>query len=101
MSKKLIESMKEALDYARGNHENSRETKIRVYEPIKFPESIDVQDLRKNLHMTQAEFALRFGFNINTLRNWEHGRRHPDRAVMAYLYVISKNPTLVEESLRK
>jgi putative transcriptional regulator len=93
--------MQEAIDYAKGDKSKCRETKIRVSESVEVPETIDVQSLRKCLHMSQAEFASRFGFNLNTLRNWEHGRRHPDKAVLAYLCVISSNPQLVEDSLRK
>ena len=99
MTSRLIRSMQEAIDYAKGDKAKCRETKIRVFESVKVPETIDVQSLRKCLHMSQAEFAARFGFNLNTLRNWEHGRRHPDKAVLAYLCVISNNPQLVEDSL--
>jgi len=49
--------------------------------------------------MSQAEFAARFLFNLNTLRNWEHGRRIPDMATKAYLYAISKNGELIEQVL--
>lgn len=101
MTSELIKSMQEAIDYAKGDKSKCRETKIRIYDPVEVPENIDVQSLRKCLHMSQAEFAARFGFNLNTLRNWEHGRRHPDKAVLAYLCVISSNPDLVENSLRK
>jgi putative transcriptional regulator len=100
MTSRLIKSMQEAIDYAKGDKDKCRETKIRVSEAFEVPETIDVQSLRKCLHMSQAEFAARFGFNLNTLRNWEHGRRHPDKAVLAYLCVISNNPQLVENSLR-
>ncbi len=100
MAKRLIQSLQEAVEYAKGNKAQGYETKIKVSEPVEIPDMIDVQSLRKCLHMSQAEFAARFGFNLNTLRNWEHGRRHPDKAVLAYLCVISKNPKLVEKSLR-
>ena len=35
------------------------------------PEAIDVKAIRTKLHMTQEEFAGRFGFSVNTLRHWE------------------------------
>jgi len=100
MTKRLIQSLQEAVAYVKGDKTKGHATKIRVSEPVKVPDTIDVQALRKFLDMSQAEFAARFGFNLNTLRNWEHGRRHPDKAVLAYLCVISKNPQLVENSLR-
>ncbi len=100
MAKRIVQSLQEAVSYAKGDKTKGFETKIKISEPLQLPDTIDVQSLRKLLNMTQAEFSVRFGFNLNTLRNWEHGRRHPDKAVLAYLYVISKNPTLVENSLR-
>lgn len=57
----------------------------------------DVKDIRKSLEMSQAAFAARFGINLSTLRNWEHGRRVPDIATKAYLHVISQNAELVEK----
>lgn len=100
MDKGLVQSMKEAVAYMKGDKSKGYETKIRVFEPVKIPERFDVQSLRKDLRMSQSEFACRFGFNVNTLRNWEHGRRNPDKAVLAYLCVIAKNHELVETSLR-
>lgn len=100
MAKKLIQSLQEAVDFAKGNKTTVRTTKVAVAEPVKIPEHFNVQRLRKRLHLSQVEFASRFGFNLNTLRNWEHGRRQPDRAAVAYLCVISKNPEMVEHTLR-
>ena len=100
MTSRLIQSIQEVIDYTKGAKDKCRETKIRVSEAFEVPEKIDVQSLRRCLHMSQAEFAARFGFNLNTLRNWEHGRRHREKAVLAYLCVISNNPQLVEKSLR-
>jgi putative transcriptional regulator len=94
--------MQEAIDYAKGDKDKCRETRIKVSHPIdEIPDMIDIQSLRKCLQMSQTEFAKRFGFNLNTLRNWEHGRRHPEKAVLSYLCVISNNPQLVENSLHK
>lgn len=100
MTKRLIESLQEAVAYAKGDKSKGYETKVSVSPPVEIPEAIDVPSLRKRLHMSQAEFAACFGFNLNTLRNWEQGRRYPDKAVLAYLCVISRNPRLVESSLR-
>jgi putative transcriptional regulator len=50
--------------------------------------------------MTQKEFAERFGFNINTLRHWEQGRRVPEGPTRAYLTVIAREPQAVEKALR-
>ena len=61
---------------------------------------VDVKTLRLRLQLTQEQFALRYGFNITTLRQWEQGRRHPDKAARAFLSVISLSPDVVSDALR-
>jgi putative transcriptional regulator len=53
---------------------------------------VDVQALRVHLGMTQEQFALRFGFDLDAVKNWEQGRRTPDRAVSSYMRVIARQP---------
>lgn len=59
---------------------------------------IDVRELRSRLKLTREEFALRYGFEVETLRNWESGRREPDKTARSYLRVIEQEPELVEEA---
>ena len=54
--------------------------------------SVDVKGLRMRLAMTQEQFALRYGFELDALQNWEQGRRTPDRATIGYLRVIDRLP---------
>jgi len=51
-----------------------------------------LRQMRTDLGLTQEQFALRFGFDLDALQNWEQGRRKPDRAISAYLRVIARNP---------
>jgi DNA-binding XRE family transcriptional regulator len=51
-----------------------------------------LRQMRADLGLTQEQFALRFGFDLDALQNWEQGRRKPDRAISAYLRVIARNP---------
>jgi putative transcriptional regulator len=97
--KRLIDSVQEAVAYAKGDKAKGRSKKYKIPSPLALPE-LDPKQVRTHLHLSQAEFASRFGFNLHTLRNWEHGRRHPDQAVLAYLYAILKHPDLVEKALR-
>lgn len=91
--------MNEALEYVKGDSRQGQSSRHKVPKAVFIPEKVDLKSLRQHLHMTQEEFAARYGFNLHTLRNWEHGRRHPDQAVLAYLYAISKNPALIEKTL--
>ena len=59
-----------------------------------------VRIIRRALGLSQEEFATRFHIPLETLRDWEQGRKDPDAAARAYLVVIGRNPTAVAEALR-
>jgi len=61
--------------------------------------AVDVKKLRDRLGLTQEQFSLRFGLELDAVRNWENGRREPDRAAKSYLTVIDRDPDHVQEAL--
>jgi DNA-binding transcriptional regulator YiaG len=63
------------------------------------PEAVDIKALRERLGLSQEEFALRYGLDVSTLRNWEQGRSTPELAARAFLSVIAHDPEAVERSL--
>ncbi len=63
------------------------------------PGRVDIRKLRDRLCLTQDQFALRFGLELDAGRNWEYGRREPDAAAKAYLTVIDRDPEAVQEAL--
>jgi DNA-binding transcriptional regulator YiaG len=62
-------------------------------------QSVDVRRVREQLGLTQEQFALRFGLELDAVQNWERGRREPDVAARFYLTVIEKAPNAVQEAL--
>ena len=58
-----------------------------------------VRTVRKNLGLSQAEFAARFRIPVGTLRDWEQNRRQPDAPSLAYLRVIAREPETVAKAL--
>ena len=84
--------LQEAIAYATGQADESA---FRVH----VPEQVDVGTIRRDLGMTQAESAARFGFSLNTLRHWEQGKRRPEGAARAYLTVIARAPEAVAAAL--
>jgi len=48
--------------------------------------------VRKRLGLTQAEFSLRIGVSIDTIRNWEQGKRCPTGTARSLLKVLDKAP---------
>ena len=63
------------------------------------PVAVDVRKLRERLGLTQEQFSLRFGLELDAVRNWEYGRREPDSAAKSYLMVIEKDPVAVQKAL--
>ena len=44
-----------------------------------------VRRVRRRLGLTQQEFARRIDVPLDTIRNWEQGKRHPTGAAMAIM----------------
>jgi putative transcriptional regulator len=93
LGKSIICGMKEAQ--ARAHRE--LELRKRV---IFVSDDVDVHAIREKSGLSQSQFAERYGFNPRTLQDWEQGRSRPDSAVRAYLTVIDRNPSAVENALR-
>ena len=60
-----------------------------------------VRDLRRRVHLTQLEFASRLGVPVETIRNWEQGKRMPRGPARALLAVIAHAPDTVFSALAK
>jgi len=60
-----------------------------------------VRDLRRRAHLTQLEFASRLGVPVETIRNWEQGKRMPRGPARALLAVIAHAPEMVFSALAK
>ncbi|HEY1299099.1 MAG TPA: helix-turn-helix domain-containing protein [Stellaceae bacterium] len=91
-SKELIESLTEACGQAEGKSDV-----VRVH-VVKVP---DVRAIRRQLRMSQHEFARVYRIPLATLKNWEQGRRQPDAPAAAYLQVIATHPREAREALAK
>jgi putative transcriptional regulator len=48
--------------------------------------------VRKRLGLSQAEFSQRIDVSLDTIRNWEQGKRCPTGAAKALLKVLDKAP---------
>lgn len=51
-----------------------------------------VRRVRGRLGLTQVELATRIGVPIETIRNWEQGKRCPTGAARALLKILDKAP---------
>jgi putative transcriptional regulator len=63
--------------------------------------SLAVRDLRRRACLTQMEFAAKLGVPVETIRNWEQGKRMPRGPARALLAVIAHAPDAVFSALSK
>ena len=63
--------------------------------------SLAVRDLRRRACLTQMEFAAKLGVPVETIRNWEQGKRAPRGPARALLAVIAHAPETVFQALAK
>jgi putative transcriptional regulator len=68
-----------------------------VYPP---PSPDQVRALRARLGLTQVQFARRFGFTLDTVQQYEQGRRRPSGPASTLLRVIAADPDGVVRALR-
>jgi putative transcriptional regulator len=59
----------------------------------------DAKVIRKATGLSQSAFAWRYGFDVSALRDWEQGRRTPDRSARVLLAVIKYEPEAVQRAL--
>jgi putative transcriptional regulator len=95
MNKQLFEdlnkSIKQAGEIRKGKAKPARSFKYN---------SIDIRKLRESIKVTQSQFARMIGVSIDTVQNWEQGRRIPRGPAMALIRVFEHNPQAVVGALR-
>jgi len=89
----IIQGLEDALAYLGGD------TGRGITHIVNVPAAVDVKAIRERSGLSQDRFAARYGFAVSALRDWEQGRRRPDRTARVLLTVIAKNPQAVEEAL--
>ncbi|MDB5393183.1 MAG: helix-turn-helix protein [Rhodospirillales bacterium] len=89
---RLIAGMREAVEIMEGRADPAT---YRVHRTV----TVDVRAIRNKMDLSQSEFAVRFGFPLDTLRKWEQGTRQPTGAAKTLLIVIDKSPETVVSAL--
>jgi putative transcriptional regulator len=59
----------------------------------------DVRQIRERLGLSQAGFAAKYGFSVETIRQYEQGKRIPMGPVRTLLRVIAAEPDAVTRAL--
>ncbi len=61
LAQNIIAGLEDAIAHASGNKNNTRTTNY---------DFADAKSIRKNLKLSQSEFAKIYGIPLNTLQNW-------------------------------
>ena len=96
MTKRAFDKIMTGLDQARAYLEETADKKrYRVHVPKK----IDVKKIRTRLGLSQESFAATYGFAVSAVRDWEQGRRQPERSARILLKIVEKEPEAVSRAL--
>jgi len=82
----LIKSTKEA--------KNILQEKVNASRTF-FIEEPNAKEIREKYKLTQNEFANLLNISVNTLRNWEQGRRTPDGPAKVLLNIANTHPEVL------
>ena len=87
----LLESVRQGGAILRGEAAPSRSFEI---------EAPDVREIREGYELSQSEFAGLMGISIDTVQNWEQGRRRPTGPARVLLQVAANHPEVLWEIVR-
>ena len=96
MSKRAFEKIKAGLDDAKAYLDGTADRrKYRVH----VPDTVNVRKIRTRLGLSQEAFAETYGFAVSAVRDWEQGRRTPERSARILLKIVEKEPDAVTRAL--
>ena len=87
----LVESVREGGAILKGKAPPARAFEVEIPE---------VREIRETYDLSQAEFAALLGISVDTLQNWEQGRRSPAGPARVLLQVVAKHPEAVWDVVR-
>ncbi|EKR1834085.1 TPA_asm: DNA-binding transcriptional regulator [Salmonella enterica subsp. enterica serovar Cerro] len=88
---RLTQSMSQMNEIIEGTRKPSRTFHI---------DAMKIKEIRQASGLSQSKFAELISVNVDTLRNWEQGRRSPTGPAKALLRAIANDPRNVIQALR-
>ena len=95
MKKEDFESFKRGMAEAKGYMEEGKRDGYVTHTPL------DIKAVRAKTKLSQDGFARTYGIEVTALRDWEQGRRKPDRAAQTLITIIDKAPDVVAKLLER
>ena len=89
---KIMQGIKEAGAYLDGTADKRC---YRVHVPVE----VNVKRIRRRLGLSQEAFAETYGFALSAVRDWEQGRRRPERSARILLKIVEREPEAVTRAL--
>ena len=89
---KIMQGLKEAGAYLDGTADKRR---YRIHVPVE----VNVKKIRRRLGLSQEAFAQKYGFAVSAVRDWEQGRRRPERSARILLKIVETEPEAVTRAL--
>jgi putative transcriptional regulator len=68
---------------------------------VHVPARVNVKKIRTRLGLSQESFAQTYGFALSAVRDWEQGRRQPERSARILLRVVEREPEAVTRALAR
>ncbi|MDP2831476.1 MAG: NadS family protein [Candidatus Omnitrophota bacterium] len=94
MRSKDFKDLLTSIDQAREIHGGERKpARFFKFNPVM------VRNIRLKLHTSQAKFAHMIGVSVDTLQNWEQGRRRPEGPALVLLRIVEADPGIVMKAL--
>lgn len=93
IGKEIVQGLEEIKAWKKGG------VKLKTF-AVELPRAADVPAIRKELGLSQGQFAMFMGVSPATLRNWEQRRREPQGAARSLLLVAAKQPEAVREAFK-
>ena len=85
---KLVASLREGGAILRGRKTPSRSFVV---------DRQEVRQIRENLAVSQGDFAALMGVSVDTVQNWEQGRRTPTGPARVLLAIVQHQPDILAE----
>jgi putative transcriptional regulator len=98
MSKRTYDKIMEGLDQARAYLDGTGDKR---HYRVHIPEKVDVKKIRTRLGLSQESFAATYGFAVSAVRDWEQGRRRPERSARILLKIVENEPEAVTRALAR
>src|SRR5665213_3605713 len=98
MTKPTFVKIKAGLDVAKAYLDGSANKRTFG---IHVPSRVNVKKIRTRLGLSQESFAQTYGFALSAVRDWEQGRRQPERRARILLMRVAKEPEAVTRALAK